>query len=143
LDGNNIALINAIFSLIAEEFDNINIIYQILSVILVQSQKPKKGEISDFEKQLAFPEYEGIERITAQEMLDDRFKAYLTAAVKRRELPPSVNIEDITISLMTIITGTIFAVKFGDVKSRGYHYRRQLQVLWKSLGVKALDKKGR
>jgi len=40
------------------------------------------------------------------------------------------------VSLMTIMGGTLMAAKFGSIKDCAYHYMRQLNLLWKGLGVK-------
>jgi hypothetical protein len=32
--------------------------------------------------------------------------------------------------------GTLLATKFTNIKSQAYHYLRQLDLLWKGLGVK-------
>jgi hypothetical protein len=133
--GRYLALINSVFSQLAEELVDTNVIYQILSVLVVQSEHPKKMEISGLEKQMAFPDQTGIEN-GSSEMLDSWLKECLAAARKNGELPSKVNIDDVQVSLVTILSGTLLAIKFGNVKSRVYHYQRQLQALWQGLGVR-------
>ncbi len=133
--GKNLPLINSIFSQLGEELAHVNVIYQILSVLLLQSEKPKKVEISDLEKKLAFPDQEGIENGSSK-MLDTWFKECLGAARKNGELPSKTNIDDVQVALMTILSGTLIAIKFGNGQKLGYHYKRQLQALWHGLGVK-------
>lgn len=137
--GQYLALINSFFSQTATELNNVNVIYQIISVLLVQREKPKKIEISAFEKQLAFPTCKGVEDSPVI-VLDDWLKDGVAAALKNGELPPKTNVDDVTVSLMTILIGTLLALKFGNVKGRDYHYRRQLQALWKGLGVRGQGK---
>ncbi len=133
--GQYLPLINSIFTQLGEELAHANVIYQILSVLLLQSEKPKRVEISDFEKRLAFPDQDGIEHGVSK-MLDSWFKECLEAARKNGELPVKTNIDDVQVALMTILSGTLIAIKFGNVKKLGYHYKCQLQALWDGLGVK-------
>lgn len=133
--GKNLALIEAFFKNSAAELDNVNIVYQMISVMVMQRHKPKQATISAIEKHLVFPEYEGIENIPVF-FIDDFFTNCLKAAVKNGELPKKTNIDDVRISLVTILTGTLLATKFTNSKDQAYHYSRQLDCLWKSLGVK-------
>lgn len=133
--GKYIALINAFFEEQADEFARINIKYELISIIVVQHEKPKKAAISDIEKHLFFPDLAGIEDI-APLLIDEFFRECLEGAQKNGELPKSVNIDNALVSLLTIMVGTMIAVKFRDVKSVKYHYLRQLQILWTESGVK-------
>ena len=57
-------------------------------------------------------------------------------ALKNGELPRNANIDNTVVSLVTIMVGTMIAIKFSDIKNIKYHYQRQLQLLWTELGVK-------
>ena len=139
--GKHIALINASFEELADNFAKINIVYELMSIMVVQHEKPAIAVISGIEKHFVFPDLAGIEDI-APLMIDDFFRECLERALKNGEFPASVNIDNALVSLMTIMAGTLMAVKFSDiVKSRDskrlkYHYLRQLQMLWTDLGVK-------
>jgi AcrR family transcriptional regulator len=132
--GKSIALINAFFKELADEFAKINIKYELISIMVVQHERPKKATISDIEKHLYFPDLAGIEGI-APLLIDEFFMECLQGAQKNGELPGSVNIDDALVSLITIMVGTMIAVKFNDVENLKYQYMRQLQILWKELGV--------
>lgn len=134
--GKYLALIESVFGRMAEMMISVHVFYQITSVLLVQSEQLKKGEISGLEKRMAFPDQAGIEDSPTKSM-GSWLKECLAAAKKSGELPPKTNINDIYISLMTILSGTLIATKFGDAKSRGYHYKRQLCDLWRVSGARA------
>jgi AcrR family transcriptional regulator len=131
-----IPLIDSVFSQMSEECNNNNLTYQILSVLLAQSERPRRITISAFEKKLAFPHCAGIEE-TPTMALDEWLNECVILAQKNGELSAKINVEDVVVSLMTIITGTLLAIRFSNSNSRGYHYMRQLQALWRGLGVKA------
>jgi len=126
--------IDSLFLQISERLKNNNVIFQIISVLLAQNERPKKIAISALEKRLAFPGCEGIEKIPAM-AIDEWLTGCIKSALKNRELPPKTKVEDVVVSLVTIITGTLLAVRFNNSKSREYHYLRQLKALWKGLGV--------
>jgi len=129
-------LINTVFSKLAEELNNVNIIYQLIAILTIQQERPKKITITDLEKQLAFPGYPGIENIPSI-FIDDFLKECLKGALKNKELPKNTDINDVLVSLLAILGGTLLAAKLGNIKDRTYHYMRQLKLLWKGLGVKA------
>lgn len=133
--GKYIALINAFFEGLADEFTKINIKYEIISIMIVQHEKPKKAVIPDIEKHLVFPDLAGIENISPL-LIDEFLRECMEGALKNSELPGSVNIDNALVSLMTIMVGTMIAVKFSDIKNIKYQYLRQLQILWTELGVK-------
>jgi len=139
--GKYIALINAFFEEMADEFNNVNIAYELISIMVVQHERPKKNFVSDIEKHLFFPDLAGIEDISPL-FIDEFFRECLEGALENGELPGSININNVLVSLMTIHVGTLIAVKFSDIvksrdiKSVKYHYLRQLQILWADLGVK-------
>ncbi|MBF0216397.1 MAG: TetR/AcrR family transcriptional regulator [Candidatus Omnitrophica bacterium] len=131
--GKYLALINCAFEKLAQGQDNLNIVHQILSIMLVQKGKPGTVNISDIEKHLAFPDCEGIEEMQIV-FIDVFFEECLIGAVKNGELPENADIDDILISLLAIMGGTVLAAKLRNVKDRKYHYSRQLKLLWKGLG---------
>jgi AcrR family transcriptional regulator len=140
-NGKYIALINAFFEELADEFTKLDITYELISIMVVQHEKPKKTIIPDIEKNLVFPNLAGIED-TPPFLIDEFFIECMEGALKNGELPGSVNIDNALVSLMTIMVGTLIAVKFSDVvkfrdvKSVKHNYLRQLQMLWTGLGVK-------
>jgi AcrR family transcriptional regulator len=133
--GKYLAAIESVFKNVATELNNINIIYQIISAIIMQRERPKATLISDSEKHFAFPYYKEIEDIPVV-FIDTFLEKCLKEAVKNGELPKKTNVDDVLVSLLTILGGTLLATKFTNIKSQAYHYLRQLDLLWKGLGVK-------
>ena len=137
--GKYLALINSFFEKLSEEINNPNIIYQLISVMATQKEKPKTITIPNIEREIAFPGYAGINDIQLN-MIDDFLRECLVGAVKNGGLRKSVQIDDVLVSLITILAGTLFAVKFENLNNRTYHYIRQLRLLWKGLGVRVKPK---
>jgi len=133
--GKYIDLVNAFFEEIADEFNKIDIRYELISIIVVQHEKPKKAVIPDIEKHLFFPNLNGVENISPL-FIDEFFRKCLEGALKNGEFPRNVNIDNALVSLMTILVGTMIAVKFSDIKDIKHQYLRQLRILWKELGIK-------
>jgi len=133
--GRCLALINAFFEEMADEFTKVNIAYELISIMVVQHARPKKAMITDVEKRLVFPDLSGIEDVPPL-FIDEFLRECIEQALNNGELPGRVNINDALVSLMAINIGTPIAVKFHDAKSVKYHYLRHLQLLWKELGAK-------
>jgi AcrR family transcriptional regulator len=138
--GKYLSLIESLFSHVSDFHFNNNVSFQILSVLLARLQKPKKIVISNLEKKLAFPDCPGIED-TPVMLLDDWIKQYLNLAIKNSELPPNTNINDMVISLMTIVSGTSLAMQLEKDRSNNYHYLRQLKAVWQVFGAKGIHDK--
>ncbi|PIY82366.1 MAG: hypothetical protein COX96_00690 [Candidatus Omnitrophica bacterium CG_4_10_14_0_2_um_filter_44_9] len=133
--GEYIALIEAVFKNAAAELNNVNITYQIISIMVMQQERPKEMAISNIEKHFAFPDCDEIEDVPAI-FIDRFFEECLKDALKNGKLPKKTKINDVLVSLMTIMGGTLMAAKFGSIKDCAYHYMRQLNLLWKGLGIK-------
>ncbi len=133
--GRCLAKIETVFAQVSKEWENSNLSCQILSVLLGQTERPRWVEISAAEKRLAFPRCEGIED-TPDECFGEWLKKCVSSAIKNGEIPRGTDEADILISLTTIMFGTFLAVRFHGCGRREYHYKRQLHILWKSMGVK-------
>jgi AcrR family transcriptional regulator len=134
--GKYLLLINATFARLAEELLKYNnIVYQMISLMIVQRERPKPVAISNLERKIYFPGSEGIENVRVM-FVDDFLRECLLGAVKNGELSKDIKIDDVLVSLMTILSGTLLAAKFADIKDRSYHYMRQLRFLWNGLGAK-------
>jgi len=131
--GKYLLLIDSVFSRMSEEMHNSNLVYQILSVLISQSAMPKNVSFSALEIKLAFPDSPGIEEMPSM-AIGEWFKEFVGLARENGELPSNINVDDVVVSLMTILSGTLLAIRFSDSNSRGYHYMRQLQALWQGFG---------
>jgi len=133
--GKHLAFIEAIFKNVAVEISNGNIIYPMLSIMIMQKEKPKVAVVSDIEKRFLFPDCPGIENVPIK-FIDAILADCLNAAYKNGELPRTTKIDDAQISLMTILGGTVLATRFTNTKDQTYDFMRQLRLLWKGMGVK-------
>lgn len=134
-EGKHIDLINAFFEELADELTKINITYEIISIMVVQHERPKKAVIADIEKHLVFPDLAGIEKMEPL-LIYEFFGQCMEDARNSGELPKSIKLNDALVSLITIMVGTMIAVKFINIKDIKHQYRRQLKTLWTELGAK-------
>jgi len=133
--GKYLPLIDAVVKQLSQGWSSDNLIYQIISVLLIQGERPKRIAISAIEKKLAFPDCAGIEDVPSV-ILYEWFKECMILAQKNGEVGPKVNVDDVVVSLMTISSGTMLAIRFNHRSNAEYHYMRQLHALWRDLGVK-------
>ncbi|MFA7159700.1 MAG: TetR/AcrR family transcriptional regulator [Kiritimatiellia bacterium] len=131
--GGGIALINSFFNELADEFLKVNITYEVIATMVVRQGKVRKIEISPLEKRLFFPELKGVENEKTL-LMQEFMEICLRRAAACGELPRAVNINDTVLTLMSIMVGTLIAIKFSRSKSLKRHYRRQLGMLWRGLG---------
>ena len=118
--GKHIASIEAVFKNAAAELDNVNIVYQIISILIMQRERPKMVAIPDIERHLVFPDYEGIENIPVV-FIDDFLANCLKEAVKDGELPKKTNVDDVLVSLVTLLGGTLLVSKIKNIKDQAYN----------------------
>lgn len=52
--GKYLALINTVFRKLAEELNNVNIMYQLIAIMIVRQERPKTVAISNLERQIFF-----------------------------------------------------------------------------------------
>jgi len=132
-----LALIDAVLENLAGAINNANIMYQLIAAMVNQRELPKTGAISAVERELLFPGCEGITDIKDTD-IEQFFLGCLKDALKNGELPKNINLEDVAVSLMSILTGTLLAIKFSGNDNRNivYHFKRQTRILWNGIGVK-------
>ncbi len=132
--GGYLAVIDRLCDQLAVEWSRNNLAYQILSVLIVQSERPKDVAVPGLEKRMVFPDCPGIEEVPSVH-LDEWFRSCVIQARDNGELPSKTDVDDVVVSLTTIITGTLLAIRFGKMNKCGYHYARQLEALWRGLGA--------
>jgi len=131
-------IIDAAFNGLLDEYENPNIVYEIISTVVGQRQHPQPIAISPAEKYYAFPDCEGIEQIqSASVLMEDFFDDYLKKAIANCELPKATNVKDAAMMLRTILAGVPLAMRFENFKNVGTQYRKQLALIWKALGRKS------
>jgi len=132
---NKLVLIETVFENLAGSINNANIMYQLIAAMMDQRELPKRGGVTPIERELLFPGCAGIEGIRDTGMEEFLTKC-LKGAVKNGEIPKNANIDDMVVSLVTILTGTLLATKFADKDNNNivYHFKRQLAILWNGIG---------
>ena len=125
--------IDVFFDVLTQQISHPYLFYELVSILVGQKVRPKRVTISLAERLYAFPKSKGIKDIPAMS-LEDFLYNNLKEAVQRGELPRDVNLSDIMIFLLTIITGVPLAISYDNFNTLGSHYKKQLSFLWKGLG---------
>ena len=134
--GDRLALIDLAFDNLAGMVISPNLVSEIITAMVRQKASPQRMAISPLEKRYAFEDCSGIENEPTMR-LEDFFRASIEAAVKNNELSARQDVEDVVVSLKTILVGTLLAARRDKAnRNLDYHYRRQLALLWKGLGRK-------
>ncbi|TCK16958.1 TetR family transcriptional regulator [Thiogranum longum] len=85
--------------------------------------------LSPVEKELAFPELEGIAE-TPVRGIDSWLITHIEAAMKNGELPPNTLLPLTLSALLTMLLGVPMTLLSQDMHRIGSHYRQQLALLW-------------
>jgi len=134
--GSSLALIDRAFAGIVEMVISPNLVSEIITAMVRQKASPQRIAISPLEKRYAFEDCPGIENEPTIR-LEDFFRIAIEAAIKNGELPARHDLEDVVVSLRAIMVGTLLAARRDKAnRNLDYHYRRQLELLWKGLGRK-------
>lgn len=94
--------------------------------------KPDLPPVSLAERQLAFPNLEGIEDVPdtgIEKLLADG----LQKAIDSRDLPANTPINTVMVTLLSIFYGVPLALRLANPSAVGNMYRQQLMLLWKGI----------
>ena len=86
-------------------------------------------ELSDFEKQIAFPELDGIESVNVKG-IDKLLLPHLEAAIQQRELPENTLLPVVLAVLLSTLFGVPMTQLQPDPSRVAAAYRQQLFLLW-------------
>lgn len=129
--------VDKIFEITARNFPNPRLVYEIISAVVREKTEPAKIEVSRAEKYFAYPDCEGIMEAEDDTILLHEFiKECLRLAVDNGEFTGEVDIQEICLSMKTLIVGLPLAVKYENYGSIKEHYGNQLNILWKGYGRK-------
>jgi AcrR family transcriptional regulator len=129
--GKNLGFIEKIFQNMLKDFDNPNVVYEIIAALVGHKQDPKEIEISDLELKYAFPACEGIEKVKVPSvLLENIFKDCIVKAVENNELPSKTDVQEVVIALKALMVGIPLALKIKNFQDSKQHYSKQLKILW-------------
>jgi AcrR family transcriptional regulator len=95
-------------------------------------EKPELASITLAERQLAFPELEGIEE-TPGTGLETLLAANVQKAIDGGDLPGNTPINTVMVALLSIYYGVPLALRLANPAAIGNMYRQQLLLLWAGL----------
>jgi len=89
-------------------------------------------EITPAERQIAFPDLDGIEDLS-DDSLEALLRGSLEAAINQGELPANTAIAAAMVALVSIFYGVPLAMQHANPAAIGAMYRQQLAMLWAGL----------
>lgn len=95
-------------------------------------EKPELAPITLAERQLAFPQLEGIEE-TPGAGIEGLLAANVQKAIDRGDLPGNTPISTVMVALLSIYYGVPLALRLANPAAIGNMYRQQLLLLWAGL----------
>jgi AcrR family transcriptional regulator len=127
--GRGIAVIEAVFSQVARSCERRpGVIAELLAWIARGGGLSEQLEISELEKQLAFPDLAGIEQ-TPIRGVDSWLAPQLEAAISAGQLPANTLIPLLLASLLSILFGAPLTLLASDPSRIAVAYRQQLALL--------------
>ncbi|ALP51948.1 hypothetical protein Tel_01675 [Candidatus Tenderia electrophaga] len=98
--------------------------------------KPEPVEIGLAERQIAYPDYEGIEELPAGGV-DKAWLPALEQAVRSGELPPNVHLPTVMAGLASLFYGVPLVLRQNNFAAVSSMYHQQLAVFWAGIKTTA------
>lgn len=95
-------------------------------------EKPELAPLTLAERQLAFPDLEGIDE-TSGAGLEALLAANVQKAIERNDLPGNTPLNTVMAALLSIYYGVPLALRLANPAAIGNMYRQQLLLLWAGL----------
>ncbi len=113
------------------------IMAEIIAFQARRTSRPDIPPIASAERQMAFPDREGIEQIPDMG-LDSILPLYIQEAIKNRELPSDTDVDLLTVGLASIFFGLplIFGENDQMTSVMPLFYERELEIFWRGAGGK-------
>ena len=89
-------------------------------------------QLSEFEKQIAFPDLEGIESVRIKGV-DKLLLPHIESAITRGELPDNTLVPMVLGALLSLLFGVPMTMLQQDPSRIGVAYRQQLVLLWEGI----------
>ncbi|HHO69409.1 MAG TPA: TetR/AcrR family transcriptional regulator [Gammaproteobacteria bacterium] len=135
--GGGLATVEALFARTAKHCtEHAGLMRELLAWLARGGQLAAGESLSALEKQLAFPELEGIGQVAVRGV-DALVDEQLQAAVHRQELPPNTLVPALLAELLAILFGMPLVLLSSDPQRIAVLYQQQLQITW--AGVRQLS----
>lgn len=131
--------IDLFFEIIAKEFEEQHVVYEMLSAMIRERFQKKHMEISAAEKCFAFPDCLGMEDVT-ECAPDEYFTTVITDAQQAGEIPADADVGEIVMMLMSLLCGSVLAVPEARFSNVHYYMKKQLAYLWRGIGRVGYEK---
>jgi len=102
---------------------------EIIARQALMREKPQSIDIGPAERQIAYPDYKGIEEVPVGGV-DRVWLPALEQAIQSGELPPNSHVPTVMIGLATIFYGLPLVLRQGNLAAISNMYRQQLRVFW-------------
>lgn len=134
-DRSGLAVIEAIFDRIAHEIgERPGLTAEIIALFARRHESVASDlkELSPAEGSLAFPGFEGVDKIPAKG-IESILGQNLERALEGGELAPDTDLDSARVALTAIFFGVPMAVHGRETQGIGASYRQQLRLLWAGL----------
>ncbi len=133
-----VAAIGVSFDFMAASFQTQSgVMSEMIARQALQRDKPQFIEIGLAERQIAYPEYDGIETLPVGGV-DKVWLPSLEQAVRSGELPANTHIPTVMVGLASIFYGVPLVLRQGNLAAISSVYTQQLAVFW--VGIRAAAK---
>jgi AcrR family transcriptional regulator len=102
----------------------------------LKREKAEPMEIGLAERQIAYPDFEGIEELPAGGV-DKAWLPALEQAMRSSELPPNVHIPTVMVGLASLFYGVPLVLRQGNFAAISSMYHQQLAVFWAGIRASA------
>jgi len=129
-EARGVAAIAVSFDFMATSFQNQSgVMGEMIARQALLRDKPQPIEIGLAERQIAYPEYEGIEELPVGGV-DKAWLPALEQAIRSGELPANTHIPTVMVGLASIFYGVPLVLRQSNVNGISAAYRQQLMVFW-------------
>jgi len=129
-EARGVAAIAVSFDFMATSFQNQSgVMGEMIARQALLRDKPQPIEIGLAERQIAYPEYEGIEQLPVGGV-DKAWLPALEQAIRSDELPANVHIPTVMVGLASIFYGVPLVLRQSNLNGISAAYRQQLMVFW-------------
>lgn len=127
--------IDLFFSIQADNMPSPNAFFELVSIFTGEKMKNNRMQLLASDKYYSFPDYDGIDDMESM-LFEEFFSVCIKAAVKSGAFDLKIKTTDIVFGLMSIFVGVPLSIDEKDFVNLKAHYKQQLSIFWKGLGIK-------